>query len=353
MKPAAMQRLFFVSSYEKSDPDSPAPRGHGYQREPMKERIPRIAEYFLRDEHEFLITPLIVSVRLEDLRDIEEFVRLFNDGDAGAIHRHWHKATVSIVDGQHRFLGLVEAHRRNPEFDPWVPVMLYFDLEYMSEAELFDTINTTARKLPKALIEVTKGDITDTGSDTWAQQVRTVTFGLARDDDSVWYGKVNMTGARDPDRKVTYEGLRRSTANMLPAELMARLSKVGLDPEEVAKRYWALVADACKPAWDEVMPPEYEAFDDEVDPETGESTPKVKFPGYRLGELVGVASVARLGRDILTSALEHKDFDHRMGELVEKLSEVDWLKSPTNPWMRSQGGVAGQKELYGVLHHPV
>jgi hypothetical protein len=277
---------------------------------------------------------------------------LFNAGDAAAIHKRWHKATVSLVDGQHRFLGIVEAHRRKPDFDPWVPVMLYFDLEYISEAEYFDIINTTPRKLPKALIEVTKGDITDTDPQKWAQQVRTITFALTRDSDSVWHGKVNMTGARDPNRKVTYEGLRRSTANMLPAELLARLVNAGQAPDDVAKRYWELVTDACKPAWDEFIPPEYEASEgaesDDEDPTNG--VEPAKFPGYRLTELVGVASVARLGRDILTSALEHKDFDRRMGELVERLSEVDWLKSQSNPWMRSQAGFAGQKELYGMLH---
>jgi len=46
------------------------------------------------------------------------------------------------------------------------PVMLYFGLTYEQEAELFDTINSTQRKLPKALIEVTKGDITEAGSQT-------------------------------------------------------------------------------------------------------------------------------------------------------------------------------------------
>ena len=170
-----------------------------------------------------------------------------------------------------------------PDFDPWVPVMLYFDLEYMSEAELFDTINTTARKLPKALIEVTKGDITETGSARGRSRSGPSTFALARDEDSVWFGRVNMTGARDADRKVTYEGLRRSTANMLPAELMQRLWRSDMSPEDVAKRYWELVADACKPAWDEAVPAEFEDLEDEVDPETGEKVKADKFPGYRLG----------------------------------------------------------------------
>jgi hypothetical protein len=38
-----------------------------------------------------------------------------------------------------------------------------------------------------------------------------------------------------------------------------------------------------------------------------------------------------------------------MATEVSKLSEVDWEKREGNPWMRSQAGFAGQKELYGIL----
>jgi hypothetical protein len=35
------------------------------------------------------------------------------------------------------------------------------------------------------------------------------------------------------------------------------------------------------------------------------------------------------------------------------LSEVDWAKEEGNPWMASQAGFAGQKELYTMLHNLV
>jgi hypothetical protein len=86
-------------------------------------------------------------------------------------------------------------------------------------------------------------------------------------------------------------------------------------------------------------------------PETGEI---VEVPvSYRLKELVGVASVAKLGKDILTSALEREQFAERMSDLVSLLSEVDWVKQEGNPWMASQAGFAGQKELYAMLHNLV
>ena len=43
----------------------------------------------------------------------------------------------------------------------------------------------------------------------------------------------------------------------------------------------------------------------------------------RFKELVGVASVAKLGKDIITSSLGHPDFNGRMVGLVSKLQEVD------------------------------
>jgi DGQHR domain-containing protein len=341
MAPAEMERLFFVSSFSVPDPNSPAPRKHGYQRDPMLPRLPGIARYFLEGDNQYLITPIIVSVRLDDEEEIEEFIELFNAGDIDGIHKRWYRGVVSVVDGQHRYLGLVRAHNGDPDFNPVVPVMLYFGLNYAEEAELFDIINSTQRKLPKALIEVTKGDITEAGAQSHDQTIRTITFALVRDKDSVWFDDVNMTGARQPDKPVTYEGLRRSTGNMFPAEILSRVLAKGLNPEAVAKEYWKLVAEACPEAWNKRP-------EEGVDPETGEI---VEVPvDYRLKELVGVASLAKLGKDIIASALEAPRFSERLSDLVSLLSEVNWAKEEGNPWMASQAGFAGQKDLYTMLY---
>jgi DGQHR domain-containing protein len=339
MNPEAMKQLFFVSSHSVADPDSPGRNFHGYQRDPMPERIRALAAYFRKPEAR--ITPPIVSVRISDPSDRREFVRLFNSGRIDEIHRRWSKAVVSVIDGQHRFRGLVEAQSQDPSFDPMAPVLFFFGQTYIEEALLFDTINSTQRKLPKALIEFTKTDIIHAGEENHAQVIREIAFALSLEKDSVWYNQINMTGARNPDKSITFEGLRRSMSNMLPDELIKRLVRKGLDPVVVAKQYWALVASACQTAWNEVPNQVY-------DPET--QTMREVPVTYRLKDLVGVASVSRLGRDILTSALEAQDFEDRMVELVSKLSEVDWIKDDRNPWMRSQAGFAGQKVLYEVLH---
>jgi DGQHR domain-containing protein len=343
IKAKALPRLLFVSTFEASDPDSKAPKKHGYQRPPLEGRFPTIGNYYLQHDNRNLITPLILSVRLSDPDEIAEFIELFNAGEFDEIHRRWHKAIVSTVDGQHRTGGINWAWSQDASFGATdVPVMLYFGLDFQTEAALFDTINSTQRKVPKALIEVTKGDITEIDIASHAQEIRNITFALARDKDSVWFGQLNMTGARDPDKKITYEGLRRSMSNMLTNELIARLKARGESPAQYAKDYWEMISKVSREAWTE------SGTRTIVDESTGDVTEEPIQ--YRLKELVGVASLAKLGRDIITSALEHQDPHEKIVDMVSRLSEVDWEKRKANPWMASQAGLAGQKDLYAMLY---
>jgi DGQHR domain-containing protein len=304
----------------------------------MEARIPGIASYYARPDAR--TTPIIVSVRLSDPDEIEDFLDMFNAGDLGGILKRWGKAVVSIVDGQHRNLGIVRAWEKDPEFVPRVPVLLNFGLSFADEAEFFDVINSTQRKLPKALIEITKADITDVADMSHAQRVRRIATSLARHEDSVWHDDINLTGARDPNRPVTFEGLRRSTASMFPKEILDRLDARGLDIDEVARSYWATVREVCSVAWDDTPGIEIDTDGNEV---------KVKRH-YRIRELVGVAAIARLGKDIIASALEHENFDKKMTILTSRLGDVDWEKGKSNPWMASQAGFAGQADLYAVLY---
>ncbi len=152
-----------------------------------------------------------------------------------------------------------------------------------------------------------------------------------------------MTGVRDPNRPVTYEGLRRSMQNMFPPTLLSRLAAMDEQlPLKYAKRDWNAVKEACVEAW--TGEPSTEVVDDPV---TGESrTVKIQ---YRIKDLVGVSALAKLGKDIITSDLESRE-PKRLEELTAKLMEVNWKKEEGNPWMRSQAGFAGQKDLYEILH---
>ena len=351
LTPPKAHELFFVSTYDSKDPLSNAFDHHGYQRPPSANRYAEIGRYYSEDGNSYKIPPIIISVRLSDPEEIKRFLKLLDAGDIDGIKAAFGEHVASVVDGQHRLGGLVDAWKKNPEFLPQVPFSLYFGLSFIEEATMFNTINATQRKLPKALIETTKGDITDQADTGYNQQIRRLTFSLCRDDDSVWgpvdgIEQINMTGVRDPNRPVTYEGLRRSTSNMFPAHLLNRLAALDENlPLKYAKRYWGAVAEASAEAWKGI--PSKRTV---IDPETGlETVEKIK---YRIKDLVGVASLAKLGKDVITSHIESGK-PRRLEELVERLAEVDWEKSPSNPWMRSQAGFAGQKELYTMLYELV
>lgn len=340
MTPPAMKELFFISHYEATDPESPAPDKHGYQRTPDMARIPQIARFYLEDDPTARTSPLTLSVRLREPAKIKEFLDLFEKGDYKAMGKKYGDHIISVVDGQHRFLGLVEAHSIKPSFNPQIPVQLNFGLTFEDEAKLFDVVNSTQRKLPRALIEATKVDVTEVGAMDHSQRIRLIAYHIAHDEGSPWKGLVNMTGGRSK-LPVSFEGVRRSTGQMFPKELLERLTTADKDPKEVAVQYWALVAKTCATAWNDT--PRIIVNDDGDD-----ETVEVK---YRIKELVGLAGLSKLGQNIITSALEHADFDKRMKELVGKLKDVDWEKSPDNPWMsRQQAGMAGQPGLHTMLY---
>ena len=348
MTPQALKALAFVSTYNTVDEQSSSPRQHGYQRDPMSARFPAIGRYYSQQEgdgkhtHAHLIPALIISVRVYSPKEQAEFNDLFNKGDITGIHRKFGRSVFSVVDGQHRMGGLYWAWENKEDFNPDVPLTLYYGLRYADEATLFDDINTNQRKLPKALIEATKVHMEE-GEQTHQQTIRKVAFALAQDGDSVWHGLINMTGARDADKPITYEGLRRSTGNMLHERLIARLQNRGFDVENVAKTYWQLVARASANAWN----------DRPRLVETAEGSEEVNVK-YRMKDLVGVAAVSRLGADILNTALDKskttEEFWSAVAETVSRLGEVDWTKEKGNPYMATSAGFAGMGDLYQILY---
>ena len=344
MTPTAMKGLLFISNFEGKDPDSPAPDKHGYQREVIESRIPGMARNFLAEGDTPRTPPMTLSVRTDDKAKIDKFMDLFNKGDKYGLIKEFGSKVISVVDGQHRFLAFVRANEVNDTYNPRVPVTIHFGLTFTDEARLFDTINSTQRKLPKALIESTKADVTEVGEPSYQQRIRLIASQLTHDEDSVWYGRVDRTGAargaEKQERPISYEGLRRATSNMFPLTLLDQMDTEERDPVEVAKQYWKYVAESSPEAWNNEPA---EVIED------GE--PKEKIVAYRLREVVGLAATAKLGQDIIKSAMEHEDFDARMKALTERLGAVDWIKSEDNPWMsRSQAGFAGQPGLYAVLH---
>ena len=347
MTPDKLKELAFISTYSARDEQSTSPHKNGYQREPMEARFPGIGRYYARDNNRNLITPLIASARLYNPQDQTRFNQLFAKGDVKAIHKEFGKHVFSIVDGQHRMGGLFWAWENLEEFNADIPIMVYYGLHYTEEANLFDDINTSQRKLPKALIEATKVHM-EAGEKSHAQFIREMAYAIANDGNSVWNGLVNMTGGpQEKDRPVTFEGLRRATGNMLNDQLVSRLQDRKLRVDRVAKTYWELVSKACSAAWDGH---EREAIDDE-------GFIVMEPVQYKIKDLAGMAALSRLGRDLLNSALDkgetEEDFWSALADLVSKLGQVDWEKRKDNPWVSTSAGFAGGSALYRLLYELV
>lgn len=348
ISPDRLKALGFVSTYSSNDPQSTSPRKHGYQREPMEERYPGIGRYYAQGDNRYHIPNLIISVRVYDQKSRTRFNTLFNQGKVAQIHKELGREVFSVVDGQHRMGGLYHQWEKDEEFNADIPLTLYYGLNYVEEAKLFDDINVNQRKLPKALIEATKVHMEDNNGNSHAQIVRKIAISLAEDAGSVWLGQVNMTGKPKAPEPVSYETLRRSTGDMFPTRVLDRLEQRGYGPDKVARKFWELVSKACAPAWQDA--PRI------VEDDKGEKVEsEVK---YRLKDTVGVAAISKLGQDIIGTALDRSDNEENkddvfwdvMGEMVTKLGGVDWEKRKNNPFMATSAGFGGQRVLYEILY---
>ena len=331
----AFLSLSFVPSYGTEDEDSPAPGRHGYQREPIITRGRTIGRHYLANG---MITPIIASVRHVDIEDAPTFLDAIRQEAWEALGATF-STPFAIIDGQHRRLGLEWAHTEVPEFNPDVPLVLMFGLDYAAEAEAFDVINTTQKGVGKTLVEITRHDITDVGTETYPQKIRYIAAHLARDEDSVWYGRVAFAGRG----RTTFEGLRRSTQSMFPEELLNRIDDLDV-AIELAKFYWNGVVESSEDAWNNA-------------PIIGEDGNSIKVD-YRIHDLVGTSALARLGKDVISSALDAEasddtDTDETIMALTANLSSINWAKVEGNPIMNVPAGFSGQKAMYTLLYGAV
>lgn len=338
MTPAAMAQLLFVSDWTISDQDSPSPDKRGYQRPIKSARLGEIARYMVEhnEQDRLRMPPVILSVRHVPKDKRETFLHLLTGGSIDQIHEMFGPRAVCIVDGQHRAGGGFAAIVRTAgDFDAPIPVVLYYDLSYETEAEWFNTINSTAQPIPKSLLEWTRADITEAGQDTTGQKIRVITQRLATEANAPFVGQVSFAGGRLPGRSITFEGLRRSTADFFggpKARLLQRLEEHHIDPYHFARDYWAAVVEACSEAW--------------------EADPKGQ-PRYRIRELVAIGALAKLGNTLTEQAIIQGFAGPRTRNYVlekaSRLSTVDWTKDDGNPWMRAQAGFAGRESLYEIL----
>jgi DGQHR domain-containing protein len=350
LSPLAMRGLLTISRWDELDPASPD--GKGYQRNTLEGgKINKIVKYLIHDlkiDDGWIERPtaLTVAVRIKP-KQIDEFIELFNQGDVQALKKRFGDRCLSIIDGQHRDFGIIEATKKEPSYNPMTPVVLFWRIDFEEEAEQFDIINSEQSKLPKSLVQYNKLRITERTALDHDQLIRIISGHLMEDSDSPFVKiGVNRSGAREPGKHITFEGLRRSTGNMLTPLLVKRIQARGKDPLDFAKTYWNLVTGTCAKYWIAPPPKEKRSKKDEEKPEE----PRMES---RLVELVGIAAISQLGFKVIESALEHTVPIDRMKELVGRLADVDFEKRHDNHWVSTQAGFAGMKDMYTMLYNHV
>jgi DGQHR domain-containing protein len=342
------ETLLKTYTYYEDDPLSPT--GKGYQRPPTESRFPQIAA----DLKVHGVTPLIISERgrWKPLwRTPDTTIELGVEEVVELLARHGVSGDdvfSSVVDGQHRDKS-GRLLRQREGLDLEVPFLLYTNLTWPEEVDRFNVINTTAKNLPRALVEVNRHAIFDpvgaSSRDRQKQDIRDVVMALETDEDSIWHEQVNMTGGRNTDRPVTFEGLRRSTEQTFTG----RLGLLSIEKKiELAKAFWQAAAQTWPDAWNGIPPTA-----ERVNPETGE-VEMVALEGakYRIKDLAGVSALAKLANQILLEAWDDQTSELNMGIVRGRLArakDVNWLKSRDNPDMSSQAGFSGTADTYDML----
>ncbi|WP_111772100.1 DGQHR domain-containing protein [Methylorubrum extorquens] len=115
---------------------------------------------------------------------------------------------AQIIDGQHRVAGLRAALEEDPHVDELqIPVAIYTDLTTKECADIFLSINTEQKPVPKTLVFDLYGIADESIVDKAAARARDIAIALNDDEDSPYYDQIKLPGA--PQRK---GGIALSTA---------------------------------------------------------------------------------------------------------------------------------------------
>jgi DGQHR domain-containing protein len=151
--------------------------GKGYQRHLKESRLRQIARY-VDDRRGAIPNNIIVDFFHEGVV-VDEAKRTITVPSTEPVA--W------VIDGQHRLFGFDFAHTQYP-----LLVTAFVRLDLKKEVDMFVTINTEQKRLPSSLALDLLG-ITGTEEDI-NRRCRELVAKLNEDEESPWYGQVNMTG---------------------------------------------------------------------------------------------------------------------------------------------------------------
>jgi DGQHR domain-containing protein len=334
------------------DKDDASPSKRGLQRMLTKSRVKPIAQFFLRNGNRQHITPLVVWCRVDE-KDIDMFQDLFEKRDFKGIEALFGEHAMTILDGQHRQAGLLQAYKEaGGKFNPPIPLQLFFNLTYDEAAQIFLDINDNGKNVAGATRETIRFRITkrnDVDHDQWARKMSVV---LDEDPDSPWYKEFDLVGKGTNGhgkKKLPYQpgfltmaGVPRGLKALVPSTTTLRYLKAGgHDVDSIVMFYWNCIQAVTGDAW-------------EWYPNKGKDG-NVEHSKTRLRDIAGFGALCYLGSKIIDDAVRDAskyDLDLMVAirKALEPLKEVDWRIDNNNPWLHGVGaGWAGATPLYHRL----
>lgn len=107
------------------------------------------------------------------------------------------KRLAQIIDGQHRLAGISEAININQEIAELIlPVVLYQNLATKECADLFLSINTEQKPVPRSLVFDLYGITSEEFSDPAIVRARDIAIFLNEEPSSPYYGEIKMPGSK-------------------------------------------------------------------------------------------------------------------------------------------------------------
>lgn len=214
----------------------------GYQREPSKSRVNRLADA-LKNKQVDLPTAILLNLRL-----FTEGEHLSEDGDMTFFHPN--SAELRVVDGQHRILALKKLVEENP--DEWrafkIPFVCMLGADEREEMEQFFIVNSTAKSVRTdlALSLLKQRAESDAGvmdslmahGESWKVTAQTIVEELCNC--KTWRNRIRFPGEARDTTTIANAGMANSLRPLLATPYFGQLTTT--NQLKILDAYWQGIA---------------------------------------------------------------------------------------------------------------
>jgi len=308
---------------EISDVDSVDKDPDAYQREPIKARFADIKN-FIENTEGLIPGAILLNVRPDKLDSVQSsYSKLGEQGgiEFGIVNLPDEKFAW-VMDGQHR----VGAFERL-DGDVLVPVVLTLGLSRPKEGETFNVVNSNQKNVPASLNFYDLFRYSEEGVKEWTRKAKKESEQLAYNivvainKDSLWQGRINLTGVRGMKRAINLKGFMDALDPVVKDRTFATLPQ---DKQiELVRTFW----QAVNKVWPIALSPDSASV---------------------LNKTFGVTVACGIAIDIFLYCRELNDSsEDKMAELLDSVKPLvgDW--SPYGPLRSYMGG--GRKNVAFVI----